>query len=351
MRNILAIDFGGTKIAVALINPQGKILARESCLTPAEGPEAALRWAVELADRIRAAAGPAVAVGLALPGVVDRGTGILLRSPSSGWSAVPFVRRVSQIFGLPVACDNDVNACAWAEACFGGKASEPYAENSAPLETLVLPEAKYPPELKDSAEYRVPSAKKVPGSFFWLTVSTGIGGALVVDHKVVAGAHGMAGELGHLVVNPGGALCGCGNRGCLEAEAAGPAWRRMALAALDSDPRNLDGYLGRLPSSQIDAKAIAAGARSGDRLCGEIVEKAGRMLARGLSAVYTILDPEAVYIGGGVGQALDILKPVILEQLPSLVQPAPERRFSIEPSSLGYDAALLGAAAMVLYPY
>lgn len=309
----MAIDFGGTKIAVALVDTSGHILAKESCPTPPDGPEPAMHLAAELATRLQASAGAASAVGMALPGTVDRGNGILLRSPSSGWSRVPFIRMARDAFGLPVSCDNDVNACAWAEACFGGHGSS--------------------------------------ASFFWITISTGIGGAIIADGKVLAGIHGMAGELGHLVVNPGGALCSCGNRGCLEAEAAGPAWRRMALAALDEDPKGHGSYLAAVHRNQIDAKAIAEGARSGDSLCLEIVEKAGLMLARGLAAVYTILDPEAVYIGGGVGQALDVLRPVIMRELPSLVQPAQERRFRIEPSPLGYDAALLGAAALVLYPY
>ena len=318
MQKILAIDFGGTKIAAGLITSRGHIIAKESCPTPSDGPEAAMHCAVELAIRLQNTAGAATAVGLALPGMVDRSGGILLHSPSSGWSDVPFVQMAKDAFGLPVSCDNDVNACAWAEACFGGSDC---------------------------------SGTAIPGSFFWLTISTGIGGAIVTDGKVMAGTHGMAGELGHLVVNPGGALCGCGNRGCLEAEAAGPAWRRMALAALDDSTRETSSCLSTLHRSTIEAKTIAVGARSGDCLCLEIVENAGLMLARGLAAVYTILDPEAVYLGGGVGQAFDVLQPVIRKEMSNLVQPAKDRHFRIEPSSLGYDAALLGAAALVLHPY
>lgn len=286
-----------------------------------------MHCAAELAMRLQDTAGAAAAVGLALPGMVDRSGGILLHSPSSGWSDVPFVQMAKDAFGLPVSCDNDVNACAWAEACFGHRGSHPDREQSGP------------------------PGINVPGFFFWLTISTGIGGAIVTDGKVMAGTHGMAGELGHLVVNPGGALCGCGNRGCLEAEAAGPAWRRMALAALDDSTRGNSSCLSTLHRSTIEAKTIAAGARSGDCLCLEIAENAGLMLARGLAAVYTILDPEAVYLGGGVGQAFDVLQPVIRKEMSKLVQPAKDRHFRIEPSSLGYDAALLGAAALVLHPY
>lgn len=333
MQRILAIDFGGTKIAVGLVDENGHILDMESCSTPQRGPEAAMRFAVELATRLQARTGPATAVGLALPGVVDRSNGMLLHSPSSGWARVPFGQMAQDAFSLPVSCDNDVNACAWAEACFGYRGSEADPGGSGPSGT------------------RNPPGTMLSGSFFWLTISTGIGGAIVADGKVMAGNHSMAGELGHLVVNPGGALCGCGNRGCLEAEAAGPAWRRRALAALDTGLPARDSSLKPLPRSQIDARVIAEGARAGDWLCLEIVEKTGLMLARGLAAVYTILDPETVFIGGGVGQALDVLRPVIESEMTTLVQPALARYFRMESSSLGYDAALLGAAALVLYPY
>jgi glucokinase len=213
-------------------------------------------------------------------------------------------------FSLPVTAANDVNACAWAEALFGAGVGL--------------------------------------GSFFWMTVSTGIGGAVVSSGRVLEGASGMAGEIGHLVVNPGGAPCGCGNHGCLEAEAAGPAWRRCALRLLGERPA---GKLATIPADSIDARTIARFARSGDGLCLQVVDEMGTMLARGLAAVVNILDPDAIVMGGGVAAALDLLLPSIVGTAPGLMLSGGERAFRVQQSSLGYDAALIGAAALALKPY
>jgi len=186
-------------------------------------------------------------------------------------------------------------------------------------------------------------------AFFWLTISTGIGGALCVRDRVYSGARGMAGEIGHLVVREEGAACGCGNRGCLEAEAAGPAWRRKALALLET--RSVSGagsgFLGMLPRASIDARAIADGARSGDSLCREVVEDVGSALARGVASIMSVMDPEAIVVGGGVAAALDLLAPIIVRRVErhALGESCP-----ILPSALGYDAALVGAAALALFP-
>ena len=160
----------------------------------------------------------------------------------------------------------------------------------------------------------------------------------------------MSGEIGHLAVNPGGAPCGCGNRGCLEAEAAGPAWRRRALALLDRADSENRGALGKLPRDTIDAKTIAEWARAGDRICLKVAQDVGIMLSRGLAAVYNILDPDAVFLGGGIAAAFDLLEPVIQRELPNLALGGRERDFTLRRSSLGYDAALIGAASLALFP-
>jgi glucokinase len=310
VRRALAVDVGGTKTAVGVVDAAGRILGKETRPTPLGDPAEAVALIVSMATDLLRGHGPVDAAGAALPGVVDRASGILRSSPSSGWRDIPFGPMLSAALGLPFAVDNDVRACAWAESTLGGGAGL--------------------------------------GSFFWMTVSTGVGGALFQGGRVIEGARGLAGELGHLVVEPGGAACGCGRRGCLEAEAAGPAWRRMALAEL-ADGR-AGAYLAGLADAELDARRIAAGARSGDEACLRIAERAGLMLARGLEAVYAVLDPEAVFIGGGVGGALDLLGPVIERELSTRVFLASERDILPRPSALGYDAALEGAAALALFP-
>jgi glucokinase len=311
MDGILAVDLGGTKTAVGIVAPDGRVLDKETAPTPRGEPRDAVRLISQLAERVQARSGRAASLGLALPGVVDREAGILLRSPSSGWENVPFVAMVEDALGLRAAADNDVNACAWGEARFG--------------------------------------AGRGLGSFFWMQVSTGIGGAVVAGGRLLRGANLMAGEVGHLVVNPDGDLCGCGNRGCLEAEAAGPAWRRRALRRLDGAGDG-GGFLAGLPRDAVDARSVAEGARAGDRLCVAVLRESAAMLARGVAAVYTVLDPEAVVLGGGVAGALDLLLPIVRGLLPSLVLANGARRTVLCPSELGYDAALVGAAALALYP-
>ena len=311
MRRVLAIDMGGTKTAAGVVDEAGNILARRIIPTPRESPRAVVEAMKTLSRDVLAETGPVESAGLALPGVVDRISGTLLRSASSGWTDVPFAALVSKALDLPVAAGNDVDACALAEARFGGGAGL--------------------------------------DCFFWMTISTGIGGAVYSGGRIAGGP--LSGEIGHLVVNPGGATCGCGNRGCLEAEAAGPAWRRRAIRLLDAGGASGAGCLARLPREEVDARSVAEGARTGDPLCLKVVEECARPLAAGIAAVFNLLDPRAVFIGGGVAGAFDILAPVLRRELPALVLSGRERPLRIAESALGYDAALVGAAVLALFPY
>jgi glucokinase len=301
MKRVLAIDIGGTKIAVGIVDARGTVLAKSCAKTPRGDPGAVIALTMTLAAQAGYEAGVAEAVGLALPGLVD-GTGeILLNSPSSGWNDVPFTRLVREAFGLPVVAGNDVNACALAEATFGSGAD-------------------FDP-------------------FLWMTVSTGIGGAVFCGGHVLRGAHGMAGEIGHMVVRPGGAVCACGKRGCLEAEAAGPAWTRKFHSFRGQE----DGARER---ERMDAQAIAEGARSGDATCLRVVDDVSDALASGLGNAITLIDPRAVFLGGGVAGASDLLIPRIEALMPGRTFAWESRTVSILQSALGYDAALVGAAAL-----
>jgi glucokinase len=293
---VLAIDLGGTKIALGVVDAGGKILVKGSAPTPRGDPLAVVGKAREIAAAFGHELEGVGALGIALPGILDSRGEILESSPSSSWTMVPFTSLFAREFNLPAAAENDANACAIAEARFG--------------------------------------AGKGLKSFFWMTVSTGVGGAFFLDGKPLRGFHGMAGEIGHLVVRPRGRLCTCGNSGCLEAEAAGPAWVAKAAQAR--------------PGWIADAAAIARGARAGDELCLGIVDDVADALARGIASVLNLLDPEAVFLGGGVAGASDLLVPRIKNLLPSLVVAGATRMIRIEPSALGYDAALLGAAALGL---
>ncbi len=293
---VLAIDLGGTKIAVGVIDSSGKIIARAVAPTPRGDPRAVLQKARELAATIGPAVESVKALGIALPGILDTEGQILVNSPSSSWTNIPFTSLFADDFRLPAIAGNDANLCAIAEHVFG--------------------------------------AGKELGNFFWMTVSTGIGGACFIDGTPLRGRNGMAGEIGHLVVRPNGRVCSCGNRGCLEAEAAGPAWAAKA--------RDID------PNWQADALVVSEGARARDRRCLLIVDDIAEALAQGIASVLNLMDPEAIFIGGGVSGACDLLIPRIMAKLPGLVISGTMRDIRIEKSALGCDAALMGAAALAL---
>ncbi len=309
----LAIDLGGSKLAVGVVDPDGRILEKSSAPTDSQ------HGAAGIVDQIASAVRPLIdrhapltGAGMTLPGLVDPVAGRLLFAPYSGLSDIPIAALVAKRIGLPVRVENDVNACAWAERWFG--------------------------------------TAKEAHCFLWVTVSTGIGAGIVSDGRLLRGAHSMAGEIGHIVVEEGGALCGCGNHGCLEAEAAGPAWARRARLLMAEGRKTLLRERCGGDEKLIDARMIAEAAREGDPLCHEVVDYAGTRLSRGLAAFVNLLDPDLIVIGGGVGLSLDLLRPVLERELPARTIGSRFFNCPVAASALGYDAALIGAASLQLHP-
>lgn len=309
----LAVDLGGSKLAVGVVDSDGTILEKSYA------PTDAARGAWSVVDQIASAVrplleryAPLAGAGMTLPGLVDPAAGRLLFAPYSGLSDIPIAALVAERIGLPVRVENDVNACAWAERWFG-------------------------------------SAQQAE-CFLWVTVSTGIGSGIVSGGRLLRGAHGMSGEIGHVIVEEGGALCGCGNRGCLEAEAAGPAWARRARLLMAQGRMTLLRERCGGDEDLIDARMVAEAAREGDPLCREVVEYAGTRLARGLAAFVNLLDPDLIVIGGGVGLSLDLLRSALDRELPNRTIGSRFFTCPIAASALGYDAALIGAASIQLRP-
>ena len=246
-------------------------------------------------------------IGVNLPGIVDRKNGILLRAVYAGWENIHVGEYLKQRLNIDqIVCENDVNSCAAGEIRFGlGK------------------------------EYK---------NFGWMTVSTGVGGAVVCDGKVIRGAFGNAGEFGHLKVeyeNP--AVCPCGEEGCLEAHGSGTAIGRMITEEKKRDPEFADAVNGTGKSSP--GAALAALAEKGNPKAVEIFEKAGEYLGRGISYYANIMDPEAVIIGGGVSASLDLLMPGIKRSIEKHTFSAMQG-VKVLPTALGYEAALMGAVAI-----
>jgi len=295
-----AIDFGGTKLMVGLVTETGMVLDRETVHTPKEaGPSAVADEAARLLRLVTARRGLCLAdlaaVGSTVPGLADTGSGTLLMAPVLGWRNVPFADMLSDRLGITARIANDVNACALAEQRFG-------------------------------------VGRGVP-SLLWMTVSTGIGAGLILNGKIFEGASGIAGEVGHLVLEEGGRECGCGHRGCLEALAAGPAIASRARSA------GLD-----VP----DATEVSRLARAGNPVALRVLAETSVYLGQAVALCVNLLDLDLVVFGGGVSQSLDLLLPGIMATVRQRVVMPEERALRVEPSSLGYEAALIGAGSLVL---
>ncbi|MBM9469029.1 ROK family protein [Nakamurella leprariae] len=292
---VVAIDIGGTTIKGAVVDADGRWQHRDRRPTRRQaGPEQVLTdvlvFADELIGRATALGVPAIGIGVASLGLVDPTAGRLIWSATVGWRDVPLVEILRTRTGLPVMLFHDIAAGALAEA-------------------------------EDGAAQGVPD-------FLFTAIGTGIGGTVVVDGQPRGGAHHRAGELGHLVVRPGGAPCGCGARGCLETLASGRALTERYTAAL-----------GR-PAT---AAELLADVAAGSPLAQPIWDDAVAALADALVAHSVLVDPELIVIGGGVAGA----GPLLFEPLRAAVDgrlmlPGAPR---LLPAHFGDDAALVGAAA------
>lgn len=309
---VLACDLGGTKMLAGLFTHQGDLLAAEKYLIgDRAGPadvlddlDGALERMLRTAGRQRAAV---TALGFGSTGVLDLEAGTVVMNHNLGWRDVPLGRLALQRLGLPVALEMDANAAALGEFWRG--------------------------------------AGRGLQNFAFVIVGTGIGAGLILDGRIVHGAHSAAGEVGHTVILPGGPLCGCGKHGCLEALASGLALSRRAEAAVK---------LGRATvlsqhAPGISGQHVADAARAGDAVAREIMAEAAFYLGVGLANIITLLDPQSIIIGGGVGAgAFDLLQAPLNQSIQQHLNYWAARDIPIQPSTLGEHAGLYGAARAAL---
>jgi glucokinase len=295
---VVAIDVGGTRIKCALVDPSAHVLHTERHRTAAErGPAAVvlsiLDIAGELAGKARADGWRPRAVGIVVPGVVDEAAGVAAWSSNVGFRDVPLRDRVAAHLGLPVALGHDVRAGGLAEARLGGGQSGRHV--------------------------------------LFVAIGTGIAAASVVEGRTYAGAHGAAGELGHVVVRPGGPPCGCGGHGCLEAVASAAALARR--------------YAARTGTSST-ADEVVARAVAGDPVAGQAWQETIDALADGLFTAQSLFDPDTVVLGGGLAEAGEaLLGPLRTALRARLVF---QREPQLVRATLGDEAGCLGAALLAL---
>jgi glucokinase len=308
---VLAIDIGGTKLAAGIVDSEGRILARGEVPTLAkEGLEPVLGRIVDLGRELLSR--PEIAdvrvhrIGVGCAGPVDLKAGLVFNPPNlPGWVRVPLSDRIQQALGLPTVLENDANAAGLGEYRYG--------------------------------------AGRGARSIVYMTVSTGIGGGIILDGKVWHGLKDAAGEIGHMTVCPDGPLCGCGNRGCLEATSSGTSIARRAREMLAAGRQSELSAVANPTSSDVVRLA-----RKGDPLACEIWEEAVRYLGIGVAAAITILAPERIVIGGGVTKAGDSLFQPLREHVRQRVKLVPVESVPILPATLGPDVGILGAAAVAM---
>jgi len=302
--NILAIDIGGSQFRTAVAAVSGIHLQFASISQRQLAPDCTQETLFSmLAESIAVSTSGSSyeRIGITIPGLADPVSGIWTYSCFSGIRDVPIVKIMSDKYGKPVFIDNDVNACALAERRFG-----------------VCTETK---------------------DFLWITVSNGIGGGLVLDGEVYGGHFGNAGEIGHFCVagdgsaEGGGMRCGCGNYGCLEAEAAGPGIARRYALLLNKE------------TPDISAEKIAELARSGDEIAKSVFDITGRLIGTAASYAVNLLNLEKVVIGGGVSNSFDLLLPSMETSFRRKVFRAANPSVRFEKTALGTDAGLAGAVA------
>ncbi|HEY9723520.1 MAG TPA: ROK family protein [Oscillatoriaceae cyanobacterium] len=301
-----AIDLGGTKVALGVADDDGRLLASTRFATrPERGPEAVV---AEMAEQLmRLAEGqPLGRVGVGSVGPLDLESGTILSPPNfPGWARVPLRKMLTEALGVPVVVDNDANVAALAEYRFG--------------------------------------AGQGARSLVYATISTGIGGGLVIEGRLLRGLGGGAGEFGHQTLEPDGPLCGCGNFGCLEALASGTA---IARAARETDSARLLELAGDWDS--LHAGHVAQAAAEGDPAVARVWRQAIDYLALGLGNVITTIAPDVLVLGGGVSAIGEPLVAALREALAVRVHMVPIERLAIRLSALGGDVGLYGAVALAL---
>ena len=311
---VAGIDLGGTKILAGIVDADHRVLGRAKSPTPAaEGADAILAAMIATLREAAAEAGATIAdlkgIGVGSPGPLDSERGVILFSANLNVRDFPLGPSLAKALGPPVLVRNDVRVGGYGEFRLGAGAGK----------------------------------SNVLAAF----VGTGIGGCLIVDGKIVTGSTGNAGEIGHVMIEPGGPPCGCGRRGCLEAFASRTAITRRIRKAIQKGQPSVLASKVESKNDKLKSKDLAAAYHAGDRVTFEEVNRAAYYLGLGLGGLVNVLGPEVVIIGGGVTEALG---PAYLDEVRTAARQQiladPDQKIAIVPAALGDDAGILGGALM-----
>ncbi|HEY0070300.1 MAG TPA: ROK family protein [Chloroflexia bacterium] len=309
---LVGVDVGGTKVAVLVVDGDEQVLSqviKPTVLDDNEGTLAGIVAAIRHGlDAAGAQISEVAAIGMGVPGRVDVSTGVVRNAVNLGWHELPVGEYISAVLGVPCLLENDVRSAAMGAQRYLGRAA--------------------------------------PRNMAYVSVGTGIAAGLVLDGKLYRGAHGMAGEIGHMVIEPDGPRCACGAYGCLEVFAAGPAIARLGEeAARGPEETLLRGY------SRITTEAVYEAARAGDRAAQAVTRRVGRYLALAVQHMVMAYDVECIVFGGGVSHAGDAFLQPILHEIERLRQDSALAHEMLQPDMIrllppDYDAGTWGAVVL-----
>ena len=309
----IGIDLGGTGIKAGVVDEQGNILIKDSCPTdPERGYEAVIHDMAMLAiDTVKKGGydmGDVKAIGIGLPGIMDQRTGRVPFCTNLAWHDVPLVEEMAKYTDVPVFADNDATVAGLAESVAGISAGT-----------------------KDSV---------------FVTLGTGVGGGVIINGKVFSGSHGIASEIGHMVVVVDGEMCSCGMRGCWERYASATALIREGRKLCQEKPDTALLKAVNGDPAAITAKHVIDLAKAGDPDCVYLFDRYTYYLCLGLRNLINLYDPEILVLGGGVSHAGDFLLDAVRAKLPGMVffKTMPYAR--VELAKLTNDAGIIGAAML-----
>ncbi|MFC5451077.1 ROK family protein [Paenibacillus aestuarii] len=315
----LGIDIGGTKMLTALVDAQGRVLAKDQQPTlAAEGEHEVIRRLIDMIEALLSSvpnlqARSIQSLGIATAGILDMSTGTIVLSTNLGWRNVALGPILERRFGVPVRLINDASAAALGEWLVGaGKGTE---------------------------------------DCVYVTVSTGIGGGVISGGRMLLGASNNAAEIGHISIDRNGPVCKCGNRGCVEVYAAGNSIARQAAEELRAGKLQtplLADLAGQDPE-KVTAKLVAEAASSGDPYSVSLLQKAGEALGVAMVTIIHLFNPEVIIFGGGVSQSGDVLFEPMRRTIQELGIEGMVKDVLITRSSLGVEAGAIGAALVWKY--
>lgn len=309
----LGIDLGGTKTEAAVVDKYGNILRAKRILTLGEdGQEKVLNRICSLIDKVIDEANlksdEISGIGVGVPGAVNHSNGsIYFLTNLPGWTNFPIKDFFKSKYNIPVTINNDANAAALAEYIFGSGIGVKH--------------------------------------MIYLTVSTGIGGGLIVNGCLLNGAWGAAGEVGHMILDINGDECNCGNRGCWETISSGTAIAKKIINRIKAGEKSLVTELA--PINNIRAEHVFRAREMGDKISIEVTDQAMDFLGLGVANLVNVINPEKVIIGGGIAKVGDLLFARVRERVQKMAY-GPASKVQIHPAHLGSKTGVIGAAALAM---